>query len=338
MKVLVTGATGFVGSCLTRRLVEMKHKERGHTSKRGMGTPLQTRNVPNYGMSPIEVHIFTRSNSNTWRIADLLGQVTNHEVDLRDAGMVEKTVAQISPTIIYHLATHGGFAFQKDTSVIIESNLMGTVNLLRACEKTGFDCFINTGSSSEYGLNSKPFSESDMLEPVGDYGVSKASATLFCRSRALERCLPIITLRLFSPYGPWDDPQRLIPYVIKSLLRGESPKLSTPKSVRDFIYIDDVLDVYLKVIKVPVFGGKIYNVGSGIQFSINEVVFMITKIIGNGLEPMWGKVNRQRPEPCSWVADISKAKTELGWFPSTSLWPGLNKTVEWLRENLKLYS
>lgn len=309
MKVLVTGSTGFVGSCLTRRLVEMNY----------------------------DVHIFTRSKSNKWRIADLLEQVTNHEVDLRDAGMVEKTVAQVNPTVIYHLATYGGFASQKDTSVIIESNLTGTVNLIRACEMIGFCCFINTGSSSEYGIKSEPMNEKDILEPVGDYGVSKAAASLFCRSRAFEKGLPIVTLRLFSPYGPWDDPQRLIPYVIKSLLRGESPELSTPNSVRDFIYIEDAVDIFLKIIKAPVSGGEILNVGSGVQHSVGEVVSMITAIIGNGLEPIWGKVNSQRPEPGSWVADISKADTELGWFPSTSLWAGLNKTVDWLRENLERY-
>ncbi|MHB8917442.1 MAG: NAD-dependent epimerase/dehydratase family protein [Desulfocucumaceae bacterium] len=317
MKVLVTGATGFVGSCLTRRLVEMNKEERG--------------------MSPIEVHIFTRSKSDKWRIADLLGLVHSHQVDLRDADIVEKAVCQIRPTVIYHLATYGGFTFQKDTSAIIESNLIGTVNLLRACERIGFDCFINTGSSSEYGIKSGPMSESDMLKPVGDYGVSKAAATLFCQSRALEKGLPVITLRLFSPYGPWDDPQRLIPYVIKSLLRGESPRLSTPKSVRDFIYIGDVLDIFLKVIRVPISGGAIFNVGTGVQYSVSEVVSVITEIIGNGTRPVWGKVTSQRPEPAFWTADIGKAGAGLGWLPSRSLRAGLSKTIDWFRENLELY-
>jgi nucleoside-diphosphate-sugar epimerase len=124
MRVLVTGATGFVGSCLTRRLVDLNY----------------------------DVHIFTRSNSNKWRVEDLLGRVAEHEVDLRDAGNVATLVAKIAPAIVCHLATHGGFAFQKNPTVIMESNLIGTINLLRACEKTGFDCFINTGSSSEYGV------------------------------------------------------------------------------------------------------------------------------------------------------------------------------------------
>jgi len=309
MKMLVTGATGFVGSCLTRRLVEMEY----------------------------DVHVFIRSGSNKWRIEDLLGRVTRHEVDLRDADVVQKAVTQIGPAIICHLATYGGFASQKEPSVIMESNLMGTANLLEACEKTGFTCFINTGSSSEYGLKSRPMSESDILDPVGDYGVSKAAATLLCRARAFEKGLPVVTLRLFSPYGPWDDPQRLIPYVIKSFLRGKAPELSTPKSVRDFIYIDDVLDVFFKVMKASVSGGEIFNVGTGVQHSVGEVVSMVGGIIENGIEPVWGRVTSPRAEPDSWVANIRKAGIKLGWFPSTSLRAGLNKTVEWFRKNLELY-
>ncbi|TEB05272.1 GDP-6-deoxy-D-mannose reductase [Pelotomaculum schinkii] len=309
MKVLVTGATGFVGSCLTRRLVDLEY----------------------------DVHIFTRRNSNKWRIKDLLGRVAEYEVDLRDAGNVAKEVLKIAPAIICHLATYGGFAFQKTPSVIIESNLIGTINLLRACEKTGFDCFINTGSSSEYGIKTAPMSECDILEPVGDYGVSKAAATLFCRSEAIVKKLPIVTLRLFSPYGPWDDPKRLIPYVIKSLLRGEPPVLSVPEFCRDFVYIDDVLDGYLKVMKTPLTGGEIFNIGSGKQHSIGEVVSLITNMLGNGLEPRWGMVNSHRPEPGSWVADIGKIKTKLGWLSNTSLWEGLKKTTAWIRENLELY-
>lgn len=310
MRFLVTGATGFVGACLTRRLVET--------------------------MSPIEVYIFTRGNSDKWRIADLLGRVQCHEVDLRDAGRVEKAVSRIKPAVIYHLAAYGGFAHQRDTPAILESNLMGTVNLLLACEKINFHCFVNTGSSSEYGIKPCPMSESHMLEPLGDYGVAKAAATLFCRSRAVEKRLPVITLRLFSPYGPWDDPKRLIPHVVGSLLRGVPPQLSRPESVRDFIYIDDVLDLYLTVTKSRLTPGAIINVGTGAQHSVAEVVGIISELTGSGAMPVWSR-EAARPEPEQWLADISKARTGLGWLPAYSLRSGLAKTVAWFEKNLNLY-
>ncbi len=309
MKVLVTGATGFVGACLTRRLVEIGY----------------------------DVHVFTRKESNKWRIADLSRRVTNHEVDLRDASSVEKIVGLIGPQIIYHLASYGGFTFQQDRSTIIESNLMGTVNLLCACEMVGFDYFVSTGSSSEYGIKSRPMKEDDNLEPVGDYGVSKAAAALFCQSEAIAKGLPVATLRLFSPYGRWDDPNRLISYVIKSLLRGERPRLASPRSVRDYVYIDDVLELYLNVIKKRSSVRGIYNVGSGEQHSIGEVVSIITEIIGNGLAPVWGAIENRRLESEDWVADINKVKTQLDWKPSISLRDGLERTVLWFKENLDFY-
>lgn len=308
MKVLVTGATGFVGACLVRRLVSVGD----------------------------DVHIFTRKQSNMWRISGIVTEITNHEVDLCDTDTVDKVVKEIRPNIIYHLATYGGFAFQQDTQNIMQSNLMGTINLLQACETVGFDCFVNTGSSSEYGFKQEAMKESDFTAPIGDYGVSKVATTLFCQSEAVRKSLPIVTARLFSPYGNWDDPKRLIPYVIKSLLRGESPKLTTPDSVRDYIFIDDVLDFYQLIANKPAFGGHIFNVGSGVQNSIGEVVTIVTKIIGNGIEPIWGAIERKRPESSLWVADITKSN-RAGLTIQSDIEKGLRKTILWMKENLALY-
>lgn len=308
--VLVTGATGFVGACLTRRLVALGY----------------------------ETHCVVRRESNRWRIADLAGNVTEHRCDLRDSADVTACIERVRPEIVCHLATYGGFAFQRDERNIVEANLLGTMNLLRACETVGFRLFVNTGSSSEYGIKKQPMREDDLPEPVGDYGVTKVAATLFCQAEAVQKKLPIVTLRLFSPFGPWDDPQRLIPYAASRLLAGDSPQLAVPRSVRDYVYIDDVVNCYMSLIKG---GGTVqsgvFNVGSGVQSEIGEVVATLENLSGSDAKVLWGERPVARPEPEIWVADVNKARVLLGWEPRTSLQDGLAVTVQWMRENLHYY-
>ena len=308
-RVLVTGATGFVGACLARRLVS-----RGH-----------------------EVHILLRSTSDTWRIEDLLDDLVIHEADLCDGNAVERAVSKAGPEAVFHLATYGGFASERDTSLAIEANLLGTANLLRACQQEGFECFVNTGSSSEYGVKTGPMKETDPLEPDGAYAVTKAAATLFCAGEASRHGEAVITLRLFSPYGPWDDPRRMIPYVMKSLLNGERPRLFTPSAVRDYILIDDVVDAYESVLGARTLPGDVINVGSGVQHTVGAVVQQIIVTLGSDIEPEWETAAPPRQEPENWVADVSKAASLLGWRPSTSLADGLAATAGWMREHLDRY-
>ncbi|MBP2665397.1 MAG: nucleoside-diphosphate-sugar epimerase [Firmicutes bacterium] len=300
MKVLVTGATGFVGACLARHMVAEGH----------------------------EVHVFTREKSNRWRIQDLSDQLRDHFVDLTDADCVQTAISHIRPEGIFHLATYGGFADQQDTTAIITANFLGTVNLVRACERVGFDFFINTGSSSEYGIKQEPMRETDVAEPMGDYGVSKLAATAFCYSEAVQKELPIVTIRLFSPYGYWDDPKRFIPYVIQSFLKNEVPRLSTPHSVRDYIFIEDILQLYQKMAETPKLIGGIFNAGSGLQTSIGEVVEIIREIMGSEIVPAWGSIGAKRMEPSVWVADTDKTR-QLGWQARVDLREGLRRTIEW---------
>ncbi|MBC8017834.1 MAG: NAD(P)-dependent oxidoreductase [Verrucomicrobia bacterium] len=301
MSILVTGASGFVGGALVRRLV-------------GEGK---------------EVHLLLRSASSRQRMEGLSG-LRIHEADLRDADRVSAVVSEIRPRVIYHCAVYGGFSSQNGTSAIFYTNLMGTIHLLQACERAGFDLFVNTGSSSEYGIKNHPLHEDDPALPIGDYGTAKCAATMHCRSEALLKGLPVVTLRLFSPYGPWDDQRRFIPYLIRCLAAGEAPRLSTPRSVRDYIFIDDVLDLYGAVTDAAVIPGEVYNAGSGRQHTIGEVADILHRIIG-GPEPVWGQEQPHRPEPEMWLADISKAAAVFGWQPSQSLEEGLRRTVEWFR-------
>ncbi len=305
-KILITGATGFIGSNLAR--TALRHNA--------------------------EVHVLLREASNAWRIADVLGDLNVHYGDLSDGERVGSVAASVEPDLVFHTAIYGGHPFQGDVNKILDTNFFGTVNLVRACRDIDYELFVNTGSSSEYGIKPRRISEDDTLEPGDDYGVSKAASTLYCRMAAARDRKPIVTLRLFSPYGYYDDPTRLVPSVILSCLNGQSPKVSSPSYVRDFIFIDDVVDAYLRL---PGVEGGIFNVGSGEQYSVGEVVDRIVGLTGNRVCPDWGNGGKRPVEPAAWQADVTRIRGLLRWAPSHDLASGLERTVRWFKENSGLY-
>jgi len=312
MRVLVTGATGFIGANLTRALVSEGH----------------------------EVYILVRETSDLWRVSDVVDKVNKRYCDLTDRENTEKMILEIKPQIIFHFAIYGGYPFQKDSMKIINTNFIGTVNLLDACVEVGFECFVNTGSSSEYGVKDKAMSESDILEPIDDYGVAKAASTLYCQSVAKRYSLPIFTLRLFSPYGYYEAPTRLIPYLITSCLRNKEISLSKPDAVRDFIFIEDVIDAYFRLVEKRrnLLPGDIFNIGNGKQHNVKEVFEIISELTGYIKIPHWGKAEERESDVARvWQADITRAKEALKWSPTFTLRDGLEKTIQWFKNNLHLY-
>jgi nucleoside-diphosphate-sugar epimerase len=239
-----------------------------------------------------------------------------------------------------HAATYGGHAVQDDPARILKTNFDGTVNLLNSCLKTRFGLFINTGSSSEYGIKDSPMRELDLLKPVTLYGVSKAATSIYCQYVANRDSLPIITLRLFSPYGYFDDGNRVISHIILSCLKNKMVNIYSENSVRDFIFIEDVVDAYEKALRISSdLRGGIFNIGSGTQYSIKKVVGNITRAIGGNIEVKYKKTSlAARLEPKSWVGDISKSHAELKWKPRFNIDQGLQKTIDWFRENKRFYS
>ena len=129
-----------------------------------------------------EVFINIRNTSDTWRIRDILKEVNAVPVDITEYEKLRDALKKIQPDFIFHTAAYGGSADQKNTEKIIETNIIGTVNLIRSCRDINVNLLVNTGSSSEYGIKNSAMKESDLLEPVTEYGVSKAAATLFCQS------------------------------------------------------------------------------------------------------------------------------------------------------------
>lgn len=311
IKILITGGTGFIGSNFVHKFLELGD----------------------------EVHLIVRPESNFWRIEPVKNKIKLHYIDLTDAEAMEKFIVDLRPQIILHFSAYGAYqGKQQDLKLTIDTNLLGTINLVNAASKINFECFINTGSSSEYGVKSKPIREDDLLEPNNLYGITKAAATDYCQFMAKKMDLPIVTMRLFSPYGYFEEKGRLMPNVIKAGLNNENFNAPSPLLVRDFIFIEDVINAYLKAIDViNNIKGHIFNISSGEQRSIADVVHIAEKILDRKIKVSYGEIAAKQYEPKMWVADISKAKKLLDWKPKFSLEEGLKKNIEWFSKNLSLY-
>jgi nucleoside-diphosphate-sugar epimerase len=311
MRVLITGATGFIGANLAHFFVNEK----------------------------ADVHILLRESSNTWRINSILSRLNKHYCDLTDREKTKRVISEIRPNIVLHLAMYGGYSFQNDSLKMINTNYIGTINLLDACIEEGLDCFINTGSSSEYGIKEKPMKELDLLEPIDIYGASKSAATLYCQVLAKKYNLLIFTIRLFSPYGYYEEATRLIPYLIVSMLKNQKIKISSPYAVRDFIFIEDVIDAFIKIIdkKDQIPAGTILNVGSGFDAKVIEVFKMLKEIVGYKMDFTVEGFPRESDVLRVWSADTEKIQKILGWRSKYNLENGLIKTVKWFKKNIYLY-
>lgn len=308
---LVTGATGFIGANLTRELVRQGHN----------------------------VSVIVRDKKLNWRLLDISHKINIHECDIQDPKLQE-VVNKIKPDYIFHLAAYGALPSEDDINKMTDVNIKGTVNLINAVKQNTFKLFINTGSCVEYGIKDSAMKEDDVLEPINNYGVIKSAVTLYCQKEAIRNNLPLVNLRLFTPFGYFENKNRLIPSIILSAIKDEPIKVSAPGSVRDFIFIEDVVDAYLHAIKMPFSKGEIFNIGIGKQHTIKEIINICLKLSNSKSQILWGTVEKQSRfiEPKTWKADMSKTKTLLKWEPKNSIESGLQKTIDWFRKNKNLYS
>ncbi len=311
-RVLVTGATGFVGANLTRRLLRDGHS----------------------------VHLLVQPGYTRWRLDGIRRRVTLHEVDLADAAGVSGLVSRLRPEWVFHLAAHGAYSWQTDLSRMVQTNVVGTINLVQACLAVGFDAFVNTGSSSEYGFKAHAPSEEEWLEPNSHYAVTKAAATLFCRHTAQRARVHLPTLRLYSVFGPWEEPGRLMPTLVLHGLRGRLPPLVSPDVARDYVYVDDVVEAYLRAATVT--GrelGAVYNVCTGVQTTLRELVEVARDVLGVRTRPRWGSMANRPWDTAVWVGDATRIEAALGWRPRHTIESGFRRLAAWLRrtENLARY-
>ena len=304
-RVLLTGGTGFVGANLARRLLRDGH----------------------------ELHLLVRPGYQPWRIEEIRKEIQLHELHLHDVEAVARAVSEIRPEWVFHLAAHGAYSWQTDWEQMVRTNIQGTMSLLTACLKTGFEAFVNTGSSSEYGFKDHAPAESEAIEPNSHYAVTKAAATLFCRQTAQSQRVHVPTLRLYSVFGPYEEPGRLLPALILHGLKGEFPPLADPDVARDFVYVDDVVEAYLlaATVRTPEWG-PIYNVGTGVQTTLREAVAAARGVMGITAEPVWNAMPNRKWDANVWVSDNRKIREQLGWQPRYTFAEGLRLMRDWFRQ------
>lgn len=300
---LVTGGSGFVGANLVRRLLDLG----------------------------AQVHVVLRDPGRAWRLADVLERLTVHEASLVDGEGIARAVEAARPGVVYHLAAYGAYEHQADPTLILQTNILGTRQLIAACQRTGVGLLVSTGSSSEYGFKSAPMRESDVLEPNSFYAVAKAAQTHLCRLASARGELATVTLRLFSIYGPWEEPTRLMPTILRRARAGEPLEMTSPETARDFVYVDDVVRLMLDVPRLREQSGGVFNAGSGIQTRLKEVVEIVLDVTGRRLAVGWGEFKARQWDTNCWVADPNLARERLGWEARTTVRAGLEQMAEWMQ-------
>jgi nucleoside-diphosphate-sugar epimerase len=303
--VLVTGAAGFVGACAVRALLD-----RGHA-----------------------VRAVVRPGSDLWRLAGLRGRLTVHRVNLTDTGEVARLVDCIRPRAVVHLGAHGAYEHQTDFRAMVGVNVLGTHALLDASRAAGVRAFVSAGSSSEYGFQSEPMREDDRPEPNSLYAVAKAAQTHLCALAGRRGGMGVATFRLFSVYGPWEEPTRLVPTLLYRARLGLPLEMVAPETARDFVYVDDVLDALLDFAKVEGLRGEVINLGTGVETTLRQVVEAVLGLTGSRSEVRWGSMTPRAWDTDRWVADPSRAGRLLGWRARHDLRAGLGKTSAWMEQN-----
>jgi len=307
-RVLVTGGGGFIGSHVVRRLLQDGADVYAMTSSVSSVTPI--------------------------RLADILDSLTVVEASLADRTAMEHVAATVRPEFVAHLGayTHVGKSFQR-VDENIATNIQGTVNLLLAL-KGNYERFIYTGTSEIYGDVPVPFREDGPVNPVSPYSVSKYAGERYCRMFHQAYEWPIVCIRPFNAYGPWQTPDRVIPEIILKGLLGHELKMTEGTQTREFNFAPDLADGFVRALTAPQVDGELINLGCGEDVSMRDLATMILDLLGNPIQPQFGAIPYRPTEIWRMYCDNTKARTLLDWKPAHSLAEGLAATVDWYRGEL----
>jgi len=313
-EVLVTGAGGFIGSHLTEELVKLGAK----------------------------VRVFLRYNSQNRQgfigclPKDIRGSLDVFWGDLKDPQAVAKATSGIS--IVFHLGALIGIPYSYLNPLdVVQTNVVGTANILNACKDHQVEKLIHTSSSEVYGTAQyTPINEAHPLQGQSPYSATKIATDKLAESYYRSFALPVTILRPFNTYGPRQSARAIIPTIITQALTGKKVKLGSLQPTRDFTYISDTIQGFLRLGECNHAMGQTINLGSGHETSIEDLVRRISSILKKDVEIKCepGRVRPKESEVERLVCDNSKAKQILHWEPKVALDEGLTKTIRWISKNL----
>jgi len=211
---------------------------------------------------------------------------------------------------------------------LIDSHFTGLLNLVQALPKDGLKCFVQVGSSDEYGDAASPQHEKLRERPISPYSLGKVASTHFLQMLHRTDMFPAVIVRLFLTYGPGQNTNRFLPQIITGCLKNKKFPVSEGAQLRDFCFVDDVVKAILMALSNRNAIGEIFNVASGSPVTIRSMIETVQQAIGSG-EAVFGEIPYRVGENMELYADIDKVSKVLGWQPQITLTDGLIKTVDW---------
>lgn len=301
MKILLTGASGFVASYIAVYL-----KQRGH-----------------------DIFLTLRDRSKAWRLGDLSGYHI-YEGDLFDETFAEDVVEQTKPDALIHCAWSGVHRDGRNSDVQPKNILMTQV-ILQAVVENKCPLFIGLGTQAEYGVHNRRIDENVEPVPLDNYGRYKLASGLLGQMYANKHEFRYAWLRLFSTFGPKDNDSYIIPFVIQSLLKNETPKLTDCEQMWDYLYVKDIPKLIELVLNKEEYFCGLYNLCSGQPQRLKDVVQSLDRMIDGSVHPQFGAIAHRPQGLMHLEGDNTKFKNEFGSLVLTDIEQALQETVQWYR-------
>lgn len=254
-------------------------------------------------------------------------------VDLTDRSAMQRSLQEEYDYVVNlgGYIDHSPFYHGGRTS--IETHFSALQNLIETLPRGVLKRFVQIGSSDEYGNAPSPQRETLRESPISPYSLGKVASTHFLQMLYRTEGFPAVTLRLFLTYGPGQDSQRFLPQIIQGCLQNQEFPTSAGEQLRDFCYVDDVIDAIIQTLTCEAMDGQVFNVASGQAVSIRTMVEMVKGLIGQG-KPSFGEIPYRVGENMSLYADITQILKVLHWTPQISLEDGLRNTINWYAERI----